>query len=283
MAGNVRDTIGSTMEKHTIPDQHQIPLLSSDKKRKVTGVNGTVDDLEDDKENKASNTSTKDWEELFHALQAERVTKAEALLHAYVRESEERESLMRSYNQELENANQKLRATKSNSPEQNHQREQELQNQVQALQSQVAQQDATIRAYQQLTGTTLSNIRVPPKLESETKNSTDQTATGLANNSKEGESNSIHGTLDCVCTVQNTETNVKTKFRISTVPAVLISGEAEDNKKHAAVAPSFLKYQSLENNEPLPDFLQEEIEFESTQLPQLMQNVLRGIFPEDEE
>ena len=44
---------------------------------------------------------------------------------------------------------------------------------------------------------------------------------------------------------------------------------------------TLLKYQPLENPERLPDFLHEEIEFESTELPPLLQNVLRGIFPEE--
>jgi hypothetical protein len=157
MAGRLNDMIGSAMGEHKGPGDHQLRLLSSAKKRKSTDISGTVD-FDNDKENNAS----KDWEKLFHELQAERVTKAEALLYAHVRESEERERLMRSYNQELENANQQLRAAKSNTPEQEH-REQELENQVQALQTKVAQQNATIRAYQQLTGTTLSNVRVPPK------------------------------------------------------------------------------------------------------------------------
>jgi hypothetical protein len=263
MAGRLNDMIRSTMGEHKSPGQHQLPLLSSAKKRKSTDMSGTADDNDTDKENNLS----KDWEKLFHAIQAERVTKAEALLHAHVRESEERERLMRTYNQELENANQALRAAKSNAPEQEH-RERELENQVQALQAKVAKHDATIRAYQQLTGATLSIVGVPPKLESET-NSIDQTTTGQVNKC----------VLDYVCTVQNSETNVKTKFRISTVSAV----QSGEDKKRAAEAPTILKYESLENNEPLPDFLREEIEFESTQLPQLLQNVLRGIFPEEEE
>jgi hypothetical protein len=273
MDGKAECTIGSTIGEHKSLGQHKLPQLSSDKKRKSEDISVTVDVEDNDKENQASN----DWQKLFHALQAQRETKAEALLYEYVRESEERERLMRTYNQELENANQQLRAAQSNSNEK--EREQELQNQVQALQAKVAHQDATIRAYQQLTGTTLSNIRVPTILQSET-NSGDPT-TGLVNtNSNTAETNANKSTLDCVCTVENPETKVKTKFRISAVSPVL-TGDEEDDKEAEAL--SFLKYESLENNEPLPDFLRAEIEFESTQLPQLLQNVLRGIFPEEEE
>lgn len=211
----------------------------STKKRKVEDIDSGVED--------ASNQVR--WENLFRELQAERITKAEELLHAHVRECEEREKLMRSYNQELESENQALRSKLATEPEQQQQL-QELQTQLKDLQSKLSVQNATIQAYQKLTGTTLSNVCV-------------------------NDEDDIKHFLECECTVQNTESKTTTRFQISTV---FSSDKANEEDTRGAI----LKYRSLENPHQLPEFLHEEIEFESSQLPPLLQNVLRGMFPEED-
>ena len=207
---------------------------SSCKKRKT--ITSSVSTINHEKENNQNEQSN--WEQLYHQLKAERVTKAESLLYAYQEESEEREQLMRSYNQELEQDNKRLKRG-ALIVSQQKQQIQDLQKQMQELKALQAKQETTIGIYRAMTGATLSN---------------------LPNNNQ----------LDCDCTFTNPETKVTTTFRLSTV------------QKDPAPEQAILKYTPLENPQPLPSFLHEEIEFESTQLPPLLQNVLRGIFPEDE-
>lgn len=206
--------------------------LSARKKRKVEDTDGEVQESRDQN----------DWEKLFKELQAERVTKAEELLHSYVRESEEREKLMRSYNQDLEAENQVLRSKLSSQPEQ-HQQLQDLKKQLEDLQSKLSNQTATIQVYEKLTATTVT----------------------VNDNNRE------HQNMDCDCTVLNPDTKGTTKFRISTV------------SEGGAGQLEILKFSPLENPQPLPEFLQEEIEFPSSQLPPLLQNVLRGMYPDEDD
>jgi flagellar motility protein MotE (MotC chaperone) len=230
----------SSVSKENAPKNH---AASSSKKRKMCN-SSCSDEVRDDGQT--------DWENLFKALQAERVTKAEALMYAYRRESEEREKLMRAYNQELEHDNKKLKDEISRVDEQKIQI-QELQKQVEELKSTTAEQGAVIRIYKSFTGATFSNFTV-----SEDK----------------------HKALDCDCTVKNPETKFETKFRISTVSAD--GNNADGQNEETAEGMEILKYQPLKSQEILPDFLHGEIEFQSSQLPPLLQNILRGIFPDEE-
>ncbi|CAB9507133.1 expressed unknown protein [Seminavis robusta] len=245
--------------------------LSWKKRKSADGI-----DYNDDKDN------NQDWETLFYALQRERVTQAEALLQAHTRESEEREKLMRTYNQELESENNTLRGQAAKAGEQ-LQRQQELETQLQQLQDRLSQQEATIHAYQQLTGATLSNVQLPQqtddkKNKEKSPTSGDDEEEEASTDKKEDEPSQE---LDFVCCVKNPETKVATKFRISTVPST--EETMTEEQQSTEPAGTILKYAMLENPKHLPEFLQGEIEFESTQLPPLLQNVLRGIFPEEEE
>jgi len=235
-------SMGSSCKKRKV--EHVLSTKKKDYDRDVAKNNNT-ETGEQDENTCNKNQTQKNWEQLFNELQAERVTKAEALLYAYTRESEERERLMRSYNQELEHENQKLKSQASEDGQQK-QAIQDLQSRVEEFEKTVSNQTATIRAYQQLTGTTLSNV--------------------------EGIQNELH----CDCTVANPETKTSTKFRISTV-----SSSNTDETSEDAAPSSLLRYQPLENPDPLPEFLHEEIEFESSQLPPLLQNLLSGIFPDE--
>lgn len=75
--------------------------------------------------------------------------------------------------------------------------------------------------------------------------------------------------MQCDVVFTNQETKVSTKCSISTV-----QGRPSDG-------PPLLRYKPIENPNPLPEFLRQEIEFDKTQLPPLLQNILRGIFPEE--
>ena len=230
------------------------------------GINGTSD------------PSPNNWEQLYKELAAERVTKPEQLFYAYRRESEEREKLMRSYNHDLENDNQALKSQLANSTEQK-QTIQTLQNQLAEGKATISNQAATIRAFQQMTGATLSNVH-------EVATSNDERAAAHE--------------IGYDCTMENKNPHsrkARTKFRISVVGRVPVpvdhhqqpqqQQKEEENDNEASEASdkttttTLLKYQPLENPQPLPEFLHEEIEFESTELPPLLQNVLRGIFPEE--
>lgn len=241
--------------------QKQLISGSFSKKRKVTDISNYNHDEQPETTMKTSTadptTATTDWETLFKALQAERVTKAEALLYAYRQESEEREKLMRSYNLELEDENQKLKSELTAKAEQTQQF-QDLENQVQQLQTTMESQAVTIQAFQKFTGATLSNFA------SSDKNDTTK-----------------HDSLNCDCTVTNPETKVMTKFRITTVSSNAAAKNLTDENGDDNKQDTLLKYQILENPTPLPEFLHEEIEFESSQLPPLLQNVLAGIFPDE--
>ena len=140
--------------------------------------------------------------------------------------------------------------------------------------------EATIQAYQQLTGATLINIRIPTRSELETTTSMDQIGPAtVADNQKAETNKERHIRLHLYGT--NPETMVKTEFSISSVPIAVIGGKQD--KMEDIEAATVSQYHPLEINTSLPDFLQEETEFESTQLPQLLQNVLCAIFPEEDE
>lgn len=251
-------------------EQPETKLASSCKKRRINAncTNGNND----------SDPTPKNWEQLYKELAAERITKPEQLFYAYRQESQERETLMRDYNQDLENDNKKLKASLADHTEQK-QTVQNLKNQLAEKDATLSHQAATIRAYQQMTGATLSNI---------------QQVAGI----HDAEPNDIG--YDCTMENKNPGShNARTKFRISVVGKIPLDTDpsepqkpGEQQQQQTTKEPSeksptstamttLLKYQPLENPEHLPDFLHEEIEFESTELPPLLQNVLRGIFPEE--
>jgi len=218
-------------------------------------------------DNNISWINQKNWEQLYHELAEERITKPEQLFYAYRRESEERENLMREYNQELEQENRDLKSQLADHSQQEKNSER-LQKEVNDLRAAVFHQKATIQAFKQMTGTTLSNVQV----------------TG-------DDTNCIPIGYDCTTENQHSKTKTHTKFRISVVENGTVSSTMDIHNASSAPPPppptttttttTLLKYQPLENPESLPEFLHEEIEFESTELPPLLQNVLRGIFPED--
>lgn len=246
-------------------DSSMAAAMESLKKRKMNKNNG---------DNNYSDSTPRNWEQLYNDLAAERLTKPEQLFYAYRQESEEREKLMRDYNQDLENDNQRLKSSLASNTELK-QTIQNLQNELAEGQATLSRQAATIRAYQQMTGATLSNIQEAA--------------------SSNGAPNDIG--YDCIMENKNPgSSNARTKFRISVVGKISVEADLQEPKPTSSesqkepsetsrdtttATTTLLKYQPLENPERLPDFLHEEIEFESTELPPLLQNVLRGIFPEE--
>jgi hypothetical protein len=43
----------------------------------------------------------------------------------------------------------------------------------------------------------------------------------------------------------------------------------------------YMRFQPLENPDPLPAFLHQDIDFEAVECPGLFQNILKGIYPDE--
>lgn len=77
--------------------------------------------------------------------------------------------------------------------------------------------------------------------------------------------------VSCDCTVTNPETKRSTKFR-------LVSSSETSSSETAMI-----KYEPVgKPDSSLPAFLQNAIEFDTSQAPALMQNVLKGMFPDED-
>lgn len=74
----------------------------------------------------------------------------------------------------------------------------------------------------------------------------------------------------CDCTVTNSEDKKTTKFRL-------------DSSETGEQTEMMIKYEPIgKPDASLPEFLYHAIEFEASQAPALMQNVLKGMFPDEE-
>ena len=166
------------------------------------------------------------WQEMFWSLKKERVTEAEAQLHAFALESEKREESLKTYIHHLETQVNDLKEALERS-EQMSKEADEMRTTIQKLQHQIS-------LHQTLTAATLSNI-------DESK------------------------VVSCDCLITNPENKQSTSFRLTT------------SEKEASI----IQYEPLSNFASLPEFLHEAIEFDITQTPALMQNILKSMFPDD--
>ena len=167
------------------------------------------------------------WQEMFWSLKRERVTEAEAQLHAFAMESEKREESLKSYIHHLETQVNDLKEALERS-EQVSKKADEMRTTIQNLQHEIS-------LHRTLTAATLTNIDA----------------------SKE---------VACDCLINNLESKQSTSFRLTS------------SEKEA----SLIQYEPLSNFASLPEFLHEAIEFDVTQAPALMQNILKSRFPDDD-
>uniref|UniRef100_A0A7S4JII6 Uncharacterized protein n=1 Tax=Odontella aurita TaxID=265563 RepID=A0A7S4JII6_9STRA len=82
------------------------------------------------------------------------------------------------------------------------------------------------------------------------------------------------------CTVVNHARRAASKFRLTRLPAA--DREKGEKAEETASGGEMVQFVPLVGMEHLPDFLRRAIEFESRQCPELMSNVLRSLFPEEE-
>jgi hypothetical protein len=84
------------------------------------------------------------------------------------------------------------------------------------------------------------------------------TGTSISNVSKK------KGSKSCDCTIRNSETKRASKFRLS------------------PLSKETMRFEPISHAEHLPSFLHQAIDFEISQCPALMQNILSGMFPEEQ-
>jgi hypothetical protein len=84
------------------------------------------------------------------------------------------------------------------------------------------------------------------------------TGTSISNVSKK------KGSKSCDCTIRNSETKRASKFRLS------------------PLSKETMRFEPISHAEHLPSFLHQAIDFEISQCPALLQNILSGMFPEEQ-
>ena len=198
------------------------------------------------------------WKQLFMSLQQERVTAIESQLISFMEDSEKREDALKNYIRHLESdlkhANMSLEVSQSQTTDLVELQEklngaddrmETMSAEVDQLKDDIEAKDAVCR----LLGSKLMDR------EDEIEMYKLLTHTDVSR----GEQDSIE------CCVMNPIKEISTKFRLSKV---------EDEK--------MMKYEPVENPEILPAFLHEAIEFETADCPSLIQNILKGVFPDEE-
>lgn len=169
------------------------------------------------------------WKRQFYALQQQRVTEAEAQLHAFAEESEKRELALKSYIHHLE-----TQVNAGNDLKEKCGETKDMGKEIEGMQAMIKAQRKEIELYQILTGTTISYVDASTQ-------------------------------VSCDCTVTNKETKQSTSFRLEST--------TDDMIEYGPIG---------KPDASLPEFLHNVIEFEPSQAPVLMQNVLKGIFPEED-
>lgn len=192
------------------------------------------------------------------SLQRERVTAVESQLYTFMQDSEKREDALKKYIHDLESDLDEAKKALTLSQEQATDIV-ELEGQVEELHGVIkesAAQCEELIAEKESQETANGTLR--QQMDTlEKKQALYRLVTGMEVVSSSGDENSFD------CCVVNSETSVTTKFRLTSL-----------NDGH------MMKFEPTENTQPLPSFLHNAIEFERTQCPALLQNVLKGVFPE---
>jgi hypothetical protein len=202
------------------------------------------------------------WKQLFMSLQQERVTASERQLYTFMEESEQREDALKNYIRHLESELVEARKSVELSEHQASDMV-ELQEKLDEKDNQLKVSENSVEA---MTG----------EME-EIKSKTTAQMEDLLNKveQKDSEIQMYHVLTGTVmtpgvvensvdCRVTNVVSKVSTLYRLTTL---------DDNEQ-------FMKFQSLENPDPLPTFLKQDIEFETVDCPGLFQNILKGVFPD---
>ena len=208
------------------------------------------------------------WRKMFKALQAERITAAEGQLYAFMEESEKREGSLKRYirqlESDLEEAKKALLLSQNQADEVVG-----LQNQVEELEGVVrgsARQCDDLMESQRANKEELESLQKQVEAVQE-ENRLYKLMSGLEISVAKEAPASASGE-GFACKVFNPETLVKAGFRISST---------KDNNSNEG---GMMKFEPTENAEVLPRFLHNPIEFEPSQCPALLQNVLKAIFSE---
>jgi chromosome segregation ATPase len=198
------------------------------------------------------------WKRLFMSLQQERVTVVERQLFSFMEESEKREDSLKNYICHLESD--LVEARKSLLLSQGQATALvELQEKLDDTQMRMQTMRAEImRLQDQLEAKDRANSHLKAQL---TNLDDDVQMYKLLIQTEV--TRGVEGSIECCVT--NTIKEITTKFRLSNL---------EDDK--------MMMYEPLENPKPLPVFLQQAIEFERADCPALIQNILKGVFPEEE-
>lgn len=198
------------------------------------------------------------WKRLFMSLQQERVTVVERQLFSFMEESEKREDSLKNYICHLESdlveARKSLHLSQSQATalvelqeklDDSEMRIQTVRAEITRLQDQLEAKDGANSVLKAQISCLNDEVQVYKLLiQTEVTRGTE-------------------GSIECCVT--NNGKKITTKFRLS---------KLEDDK--------MMMYEPVENPTPLPSFLQQAIEFERVDCPALIQNILKGIFPDDE-
>lgn len=247
-------------------DPNQLPVESKENNRKRRRSDSALlhkpkaVKLDDNDSNGDTVDTETHWRKLFMNLQQERVTAAERNLYLFMQESEKREETLKNYIHHLESDLGKQKEALELSEQQTKQVS-ELQERIDELVNQQQVADKSLEA----AATQLEEYKESDKAQQSDLDQQDAeismykllTGTTVHWNGKSEE--------PMECCVTNPTSKVSTKFQLC---------KSDD--------PKMMKFVPVENVKPLPDFLHQAIEFETDECPALMQNILKGVFPEEE-
>jgi predicted RNase H-like nuclease (RuvC/YqgF family) len=198
------------------------------------------------------------WRRLFMSLQQERVTVAERQLFTLMAESDKREEALKNYIRHLESD---LMAAKLKLEECQDQAAQivDVQGKLEEAEMRIEIMKVDLAKLHDQVGAKERTNQLQTATLSQRDDAIQMykllTQTDLAR----GEDGAIE------CCVTNALKEITTTFRLT---------ELQDQ--------SMMKYEPVKNPEPLPTFLHQAIEFETADCPALIQNILKGVFPDEE-
>jgi len=193
---------------------------------------------------------------MFYSLQNQRVTEAEEQLHAFAEESETREESLKAYIHHLETHVKDLKENRSQ--ETGRKEMEEMQATMNSQKKELDEMKVTLKETRKEVEGMQATVESQKKEIELHRLLTGTTFTNV-DASKQ---------VSCDVTVKNSETNKSTKFRLESL---------EDNET------PMIKYEPIgKADSSLPEFLHDAIEFDTSQAPALMQNVLQGMFPDED-
>lgn len=209
-------------------------------------------------QDKSQDQGQSHWKRLFMSLQQERVTVAERQLFTLMAESDKREEALKNYIRHLESD---LVAAKLKLEECQVQAAQivDVQGKLEDAEMRIEIMKVDLAKLHDQVGAKDSTNRLQTATLSQRDDVIQMYKLLTQAEVTRGEDGAIE------CCVRNTLKNITTTFRLT---------EFQDQ--------SMMKYEPVKNPEPLPAFLHQAIEFETADCPALMQNILKGVFPDEE-